>query len=84
MAFMACFNIDQFRRFVFGSTFLSRFDVPEERVENMKRDDVALMRFGFDWAKFFLSGQPTLALRKEKGSAFTHHEDKEAVWTRES
>jgi Fe-S-cluster containining protein len=84
MAFMACFNIDQFRRFVFGSTFLSRFDVPEERVENMKRDDVELMRFGFDRVKFFLSGQPTLALRKEKGSAFTHHEDKEAVWTRES
>lgn len=66
MAFMACFNVDQFRRFVFGSTFLSRFDVPEERVEKMKSDDVELMIFGFDWVKYFLRGQPTLALRKEK------------------
>lgn len=83
MAFMACFNVDQFRRFVFGSTFLSKFDVSEERVENMKSDDVELMIFGFDWLKFFLRGQPTLALRKEKGSASTH-EDKEGVWTHES
>jgi hypothetical protein len=49
----------------------------------MKSDDVELMRFGFDWVKFFLSGQPTLAVRKEKGSASTY-EDKEAEWTRES
>lgn len=60
MAFMACFNVDQFRSFIFDSTFLSRFDVPEERVDNMKNDDVELMKFGFDWARLFLKGRPTL------------------------
>lgn len=60
IAFTACFNVDQFRRFVFGSTFLSRFDVPEERIEKIKDDDVELMKFGFDWVKFFLDGQPVL------------------------
>lgn len=83
MAFMACFNVDQFRRFVFGSTFLSRFDVPGERVEGMKNDDVELMRFGFDWVKFFLRGQPTLARSMEKGSA-SGDADEEAVWTHKS
>ncbi len=66
MAYTACFNVDQFRGFVFGSTFLSRFDVPEERVEKMKDDDVELMRFGLDWVKFFLSGQPTVGQKEKK------------------
>ncbi|MFH1985511.1 MAG: YkgJ family cysteine cluster protein [Pseudomonadota bacterium] len=60
MAFMACFNSDRFRRFVFESTFLSRFEVAPERLDQMKTDDAALMRFGFDWVRFLLTGAGTL------------------------
>ena len=49
MAFMACFNVDMFKKFIFASSFLSRFDLARERIENLKRSDVELMRFGFDW-----------------------------------
>jgi len=63
MAFMACFNVDQFRRFVLKSSFRSRFDVSEERVETMQGDDVEMMKFGFEWVEFFLTGRRTLALR---------------------
>jgi len=41
---------------------LSRFDLPGERIENLKRSDVELMRFGFDWIKFFLTGSGPLVL----------------------
>lgn len=57
MAFMACYNVDRFRKFVFESTFLSRFDVDPERLSLMKTDDTALMEFGFDWVRFLLTGQ---------------------------
>jgi hypothetical protein len=56
MAFMACFNIDELKTFIFESTFLSRFDVPQERIEKLMESDVELMKFGFDWVKFFLTG----------------------------
>ena len=56
MAFMACFNVDDFKKFIFESTFLSRFDLPDERIEKLKVSDVELMKLGFDWTKFFLKG----------------------------
>jgi len=56
MAFMACFNVDEFKKFIFESTFISRFDLPGERIEKLKASDVELMKFGFDWTKFFLTG----------------------------
>jgi uncharacterized protein len=54
MAFMAGFNVDTFRRFVFDSSFLSRFDVPQERLEAARRSDTALLLLGFDWIRRFL------------------------------
>lgn len=62
MAFMACFNIDMFKKFIFESSFLSRFDLPGEKIEKLKRSDVELMKFGFDWIKFFLAGSGPLVL----------------------
>jgi Fe-S-cluster containining protein len=56
MAFMACFNIDKLKSFILESTFLSRLDVPQERIEKITGSDVELMKFGLDWIKFFLTG----------------------------
>ena len=57
MVFMALYNLDRFRDFIFGSTFLERFDVEPERIEKIRRDDVELFKFGIDWIKFGLFGQ---------------------------
>ena len=54
MAFMASFNVDTFRRFVFDSSFLSRFDVSQERLEEARQSDTALLLLGFDWIRRFL------------------------------
>ena len=54
MSFMASFNVDTFRRFVFESSFLSRFDVPQVRLEEARKSDTALMLLGFDWIRRFL------------------------------
>ena len=63
MAFMASFNVDTFRRFVFDSSFLSRFDVPQERLEEARQSDTALLLLGFDWIRRFLFREGPLGLK---------------------
>lgn len=54
MFFMASYNIDKFRAFVFESTFLDRYDVDPETVAEIKDDEIALLRFAVRWLKSVL------------------------------
>ncbi|MCD6319465.1 MAG: YkgJ family cysteine cluster protein [Candidatus Desulfofervidaceae bacterium] len=63
MFFMTCYNLDAFRKFVFESSFLNRFDIRSKIVKKIKKDDLALLKFGFDWLKFALFRQPTLKVK---------------------
>jgi Fe-S-cluster containining protein len=65
MFFLVCYNIDKFRKFVFETTFLRKFDVSSEELESMKQDDLALLRFGYRWLRYALFGEDTLALKPE-------------------
>lgn len=56
MAFMATYNIDLFRDFLFNSTFLKRYKLKSAIRKKIRNDDVALMKFGFEWVKFFVWG----------------------------
>ena len=60
MAFMACYDMDKFRRFVFDSSFLKRFSVPAERIATIRAADEDLMLFGFDWVRLMLRNQGPL------------------------
>ncbi len=62
MFFLACYNLDRFRDFIFGSTFLEKIQVEPETVEKIKTDDVELLKFGFSWVRFALFGEPTMAV----------------------
>ena len=65
MVFMALYNLDKFKNFVFQSTFLDRFDVDPFVVEKIKRNDVELLKFAFDWIKFGIFGQKTFRVRPD-------------------
>jgi Fe-S-cluster containining protein len=56
MAFMATYNIDQFRDFLFKSSFLKRYKVTSKILKQIRSDDVELMKFGFEWVKFYIWG----------------------------
>jgi uncharacterized protein len=56
MAFMAAYNVDRFREFVFGSSFLQRFKVTSELLSKIRQDDARLMLLAFDWIEHFLWG----------------------------
>jgi Fe-S-cluster containining protein len=55
--FMINYDIDKFRRFVFESTFLDRYDVDKETLEKIRDDDVACIEFGMKWLKDILFAQ---------------------------
>lgn len=57
MIFMATYNLDAFREFIFESTFLERFALPLERVEKLRTDDEELLVFGYEWLDFGLFGR---------------------------
>ena len=59
MFFLACYNIDKFRQFVFESSFLTRYKLEDALVEEIRNDDVKLLKFGFEWLKstFFKDGE---------------------------
>jgi Fe-S-cluster containining protein len=54
MFFLASYNIDKFKDFVFKSTFLKRYDIDSATVEEIKKDEIALLKFGMRWVKFLL------------------------------
>ncbi len=66
MYWMALYDLDRFRRFVFESTFLSRFDVPESLTESIREDDTELLRFAFRWLEFALFGRPTMTFAEHE------------------
>lgn len=63
MAFMATYNIDAFRDFVFQSSLLKRFQIKKTTLKKIKKDDVTLMKFGFEWVKLIVWGVPSSLIR---------------------
>jgi uncharacterized protein len=65
MFFMASYNLDQFRQFVFKSTFLKRFAISEETVKKMETDDEELLKLALQWLKFVLFGEKGIPLKTD-------------------
>ena len=63
MAYMACFNIDKFRGFVFESSFLDRFNISDNQMQEARTSDEALMLLGFDWIRFILTRSGPLTIK---------------------
>jgi len=65
LIYMASYDLDRFRKFVFESGFLNMFEIDDDEVEQMKADEVALMKFAFKYLKYILMLEQTLKIRKE-------------------
>jgi len=63
MYYMACYDLDRFRRFIFKSTFLERFEMEPEVVAKIKEDDVELYHFAMKWLEYGLLGQHALKVK---------------------
>lgn len=62
--FMASYDLDRFKNFVFESRFLDVFELAEEEVEHIRRDETALMKFGFRYIKYIMMLEQSLKLKE--------------------
>lgn len=62
MYYMAGYSLDEFKRFVFETSFLSRFDITQDLLDRIKTDETELMGFARQWLKFALFGEKTFQL----------------------
>ncbi len=63
MFFMASYNLDSFKKFVFSSKFLDLFEIDRKTQEEIRSDEVALLKFGCRWLKFSLFGEATIQVK---------------------
>ncbi len=65
MLYMASYDLDKFKRFIFESKFLDLLEIDKVKVEKIKTDEIALMKFGFKYLKYILMLEETLKVKKE-------------------
>ena len=69
MFYMACYDLDRFRRFVFETRFLQLFEVDEARIEALRSDDQELLEFGMQWLRFAIFQEKSMKPRKNAAPA---------------
>jgi hypothetical protein len=57
MMFMALYDPDKFREFIFNSSFLKKFDIDKDILDKISQEDVALLYFAGQWLRFSLFGK---------------------------
>lgn len=55
---MACYDLDRFKDFAFEKRLWDTSSVEKTVSQDIQEDDVALMRFGIEWTKRTLFGEP--------------------------
>ena len=63
--FMACYDIDRFREFVFADSFAKLFELKPEERESFATDDAALLQFAFRFLRQVMFGEESIALNAE-------------------
>jgi Fe-S-cluster containining protein len=63
--FMATYELDRFRRFIFESRFLDCYEMARDYADKLRNDDEELLRFGFTWLRFALFGEHTMQVKSE-------------------
>lgn len=69
--FMACYDVDRFRDFVASAGFAALFDLPDDEMRAILRDDEALLQFGFRLLRQVLFGETSIALHEHVAAART-------------
>ena len=64
MYYMACYDLDRFRRFVFETRFFQLFDVDENRIEAMRNNDLELSDFAMQWLNFSLFQEKSMRIKR--------------------
>jgi uncharacterized protein len=74
MFFMASYNIDNFKNFVFKSSFLNRYDIDPEMIKKIQENEIELLKFALNWLKSILFQSSVDSVFNVKKSTEAHGE----------
>jgi Fe-S-cluster containining protein len=63
--YMASYDLDRFKRYIFESDFLNIFDIDEETIDKIRDDEIELIQFGVRYIKYVMMLEETLKLKKD-------------------
>jgi Fe-S-cluster containining protein len=63
--YLASYDLDGFKRFIFESRFLDVFELDENNIEKIRTDEVELMKFGFKYINYIMMLSQTLKVKDE-------------------
>jgi hypothetical protein len=76
--FLACYDVDRFRRFVLSDNFKNTYALDAETCAALDSDDVALLRFGFRLLRQVLFGERTID--EQPGAWEKRAQERAGVW----
>ena len=63
--FMACYDIDNFRKFVMSDSFNEVYDLSPEVKAQLQNDEIALMNFGFQLIRHVMFNEPSIPMKAD-------------------
>ncbi|MBI5027190.1 MAG: YkgJ family cysteine cluster protein, partial [Nitrospirae bacterium] len=64
--YMVCYDLNEFKGFLFETRFFDIYDVEKEVIEKIKEDEEELLSFGYRWVRFNLFSEDTLRLKDKE------------------
>lgn len=77
LLYKACYDLSEFRKFIFETRFFDIHDVEKEVIEKIKEDEEDLLSFGYRWIRFNLFGEDTLKLKDKELDKLLHSRKKD-------
>jgi hypothetical protein len=67
--FMASTDLDKFRNFVLSDSFRDTYEIDQTTIDEIEKDDIALMKFSFKYLASSLFGTQDVQIKEEKVKA---------------
>lgn len=77
MLYRACYDIDEFNKFLFKTKFFDIYDIEEELIDKIYEDKEELLKFAFVWVKFILFSDGILKLKDKSMDKLLQKKEKE-------
>lgn len=79
MLYMACYDLNDFKRFLFETKFFNIYDVEKEVIGKIKEDEEELLSFGYRWIRFNLFGEDTFRLKDKEMDSLLRSKREEGI-----
>jgi Fe-S-cluster containining protein len=66
LMYNTCYDLDAFKRFIFGSRFFDIYDVDVETIEAIRKDEEELLKFAYRWVEFSVFSGGNLKLKDKE------------------